>query len=307
MKKLLAGFLAVILIFSGTLTVFAHEEPVEAYEEVVCEAFDDFNVLVVTYDSKYSEKGKLPKVELKIWYEKDQAHKFVESEQEDIIQELYVYEGENYPQIFIRLPKEMALVKGIKLESGAFATADGEMSKEVELSNSKYNHNTDFELLCRSTGFVKRQVWNRTVKDHIINGSTVDTNVRIKSAYAKVWKANATLSASKNKQAIEVKDGTIFDTEKSGKYTVEYRLNDFLCVTKEFKSTSNTGAYFLNLGDSFLLLLTTPFYLLLSIIMILVPGFGWVLGGFSLTSVGFSFSNFFSALFEGANVIESGF
>ena len=313
-KRLLSLFLCVVLIFGGVVTVSAENTNSDisadtGTENVTGEIitlydynhYKEYDILVICFDSKYSVKGDAPIVNLDTYrnVEKDRLYTRTGISEKSITQELFVYEGVNYPQIFITVPIDFDYKDSktyITIQEGVFLTADGEKSNKVEIPYTALDADSSrdrIKLSCK--GDAVTDVSSKPIR--ILQDSTVSAEGTFNGKYADVWAENAKISFEYMDTVIEGTDNTV-TAENDGTYKVKFALNDQLYITKSFQSVSQKNRYLENLKEKTEAFFLSPIAFVVSLVMfIFVPGFGTWIGSTSMLASVYAIPNFFIALF----------
>lgn len=305
-KKFLAILLSVLACLSCGVTAFAQEEtPDEIFETgIICDYFFKVDAVVVTFDSKYIEIGKIPKILIDTQERNEETIERVEVSEDKIFMNIYEYDGKRFPQIFIKTDF-CYRVMGLEIEEGAFVTETGEQSaKAVFIKESiDYSNNDSFCIVGEYEGYnVIDKPWNITdVESHWYGtvGKPINVKPEIKGEYAEAWKENIEFTYSVEGETAEISsDG--FVPEKAGDYVLRIKLNDYFILEEELEVSSTAGAYFNNLGMYGKILLLAPVEFFFGIFaFIFAPGFGTIAGpGFMLDAFR-QIPRFFIALIEG--------
>lgn len=317
MKKRIVSLLLVFsLLFSGAITVFAEDttEVTEVTEEenvteqvtgLRITQYDygrgkEFDVLVICFDSKYSVKGEAPTVSLEVYYDgKNDGTPNYTSGIGRVTQELFVYEGVNYPQIFVTVPIDFVYKDArtyITIQEGVYETAEGEKSRKVEIPYTLLEADPKrdrISLTCKGDAVTRKDtkpVW-------VLQNSTVSAEGSFNCEYADMWMANSDINFYHNDSLLDTTENRVI-AENSGNYKVEFRLNDQLRTEKYFLSIDKTNRYFDNLGEKTEVLLLSPITFIVSLVMfIFVPGFGTWIGSTAMLASIYTIPNFFIALF----------
>lgn len=294
LKKTLSAILCAVLLFTTASVAFAAYGTEEVLEKnYSCHSYSN-GLIVVTFSSKYSQTGEIPEVHLN-----DGSNTFSVAKDE-IELRIFEHGGIRYPQLFIKTENNSDEITGIEIGAGAFVTESGETSAKVVITKNKINELSAFAVMCEFEA-IKLEERTSLISGEICYYTTVGKPVTIvgHSDHGKAWLKEMTATYTVNGKTYEIKSNE-FVPQEPGRYVVELKLCDSDVVTKTFEIDvlGEKGTYLKNLGNATELLVTSPFYFVLGIVMLLVPG-GMVIGLFSLASVSLTVSNFFTALFGG--------
>lgn len=300
-KKFVAILLSVLTCFSCGVTAFAEDETVPAEKpetDFTCyryqlSDYSSTDFIVVTFDSKYSQTGEIPEVYL---YSSQTSYK--KPIADDIIIMINEHEGKRYPQLFIKTEK-LQIINNIVIYAGAFVTETGEISGKVTIPSNKIQKAYDLGVSCKLEVF--------EIEEHIdlITGktgryATVGKPVKIvaDSEFGKAWLGEITATYTVNGKTVEINSNE-FVPQEPGIYVVELKLGDIVARTFEFDVLSEKAAYSKNLVNATEWLLLTPLYLVLGTGLLVIPGFGTLVGSTTLMAAAAMIPRFFKALFGG--------
>lgn len=294
-KKLLSVFLCAVLLFTTASVAFAAEDNAEEVIEknYACHNYYSNGFIVVTFSSKYSQTGEIPEV-----YLNDSSSIYSVAE-EDIDFKIFEYGGIRYPQLFIKNTNNSDEIIGIEIGTGAFVTESGETSAKVVIPKNRINQSGNLGVSCELEA-IKLEERTSLVSGKICYYTTVGKPVKLNgySEHGKMWLGEITATYTVNEKTFEITSNE-FVPQEPGRYVVELKLGDVVTKTFEIDVLSEKETYSKNLGNATELLVTSPFYFVLGVVLLLVPGMGMVIGAFSLASVSLTVSNFFTALFDG--------
>ena len=290
--KFMSVILCAVLLFTTASVAFAAEDNAEVLEKnYACHYYNSMDFIVVTFDSKYSEIGEKPEVQL---YNNSTAYPV----EEDLITlKIFEKDGKRYPQLFVNT-EGYDNITGIVIGTGAFVTQSGEISGKIDKSNSKIQQLDKLGLPCEFEAF---EVDEPLKRSNYIYYTTVGKTIKI-AGYNKcggeVWINEITATYTLNGKTVEINSNE-FVPQEPGRYVVELKLDDVFTKTFEIDVLSEKQAYSKNLGNATGWLFLAPLYAVFATLMILVPGFGWVLGGFTWYSVSNMVTDFFTAISDG--------
>lgn len=290
LKKFMSVILCAVMLFTMSSVAFAAEEFEKSYR---CHYYYSMDFIVVTFDSKYSHTGEKPEVKL---YNGSYAFAVTEDE---IVLEIFEYEGERYPQLLINTEVDIDNITDIKIGEGAFVTESGGISGKVKIPHNKIDRTYDFGVSCEIEAFeVEENV--DLISGKMCQYTTVGKPVEIvgNGEYGKIWLSKITAAYTVNGKTVEINSNG-FVLQEPGRYVVELKLGDVVVRTLEFEVLSETQAYFKSLGDSTEWLLLTPLYLVIGAGLLLIPGFGTWIGSTTLMASLAMVPRFFKTLFGG--------
>ncbi|MBR3803304.1 MAG: hypothetical protein IKK37_07680 [Clostridia bacterium] len=294
LKKFMSVILCAVMLFTMPSVAFAAEDNAEVLEKnYACHYYNSMDFIVVTFDSKYSEIGEKPEVKLYIG-----SYAFAVTEDE-IVLEIFEYEGERYPQLLINTEIDIYDITDIKIGEGAFVTESGEISGKVKIPHNKIDKTYDFGVSCEIEAFeVEENVG--LISGKMCQYTTVGKPVEIvgNGEYGKIWIDEITAAYTVNGKTVEINSNE-FVPQEPGRYVVELKLGDVVVRTLEFEVLSEIDSYFKSLGDSTEWLLLTPLYLVIGAGLLLIPGFGTWIGSTTLMASFAMIPRFFKALFGG--------
>lgn len=295
MRKIMSVILCAVMLFTTASVAFAAEDNFKEVPEndYTCNFYFSMDFIVVTFDSKYSQTGKKPEVNI---YNGSYTYPVAE---ELITLKVFEYEGKRYPQLFINTQADSNEIRRIEIGEGAFVAESGEISGNVKIQNNKINRVHDFCLSCKLEAFeVEESVNLITSKTGYY--TTVGKPVEIVGSdeYGNMWLSEITAAYTVNGKTVEISSNE-FVPQEPGIYVVELKLGDVVVRTLEFEVLSEIDSYFKSLGDSTEWLLLTPLYLVLGVGLLLIPGFGTWIGSTTLMASFAMIPRFFKTLFGG--------
>ncbi len=288
-KRFMSVILCALLLFTTASVAFAVEEVFE--KSYTCYFYYSMDFIVVTFNSKYSQIGKKTEVQL------CNGSDTLSITEDEITLKIFEYESKRYPQLFINTKADIDEITGIEISEGAFVTESGEISGKVNIQKDKIIQRGDFGVSCKIEAFeVDERIDLKTSKTCYY--TTVGKPVEIVGYgdYGKVWFSEITATCTVNERTVEINSNE-FVPQEPGKYVVELKFDDIVTKKLEINVLSENDAYSKNLSNT--IDWRTPLYALFGTVMLLVPGFGMVIGAFMLESVKILTSRFFTALFDG--------
>ena len=292
LKKFMSVILCAVMLFTMPSVAFAAEDNAEVLEKnYACHYYNSMDFIVVTFDSKYSEIGEKPEVQL---YNNSTAYPV----EEDLITlKIFEKDGKRYPQLFVNT-EGYDNITGIVIGTGAFVTQSGEISGKIDKSNGKIQQFDKLGLPCEFEAFEVDKPLTRT---DFLYYTTVGKTIKI-AGYNKyggeVWINEITATYTLNGKTTQINSNE-FVPQEPGKYVVELKLDSVFTKTFEIEVLSEKKAYSKNLGNATAWLFISPLYAVFGTVMLLVPGFGMVMGGFTWYSVGNMVTDFFTAISDG--------
>ncbi len=289
-KKFISVLLCIVLIFTTASVAFAAEDNEEVFEKYYsCRYFDAMDFIVVTFESKYSQIGEKPEVQ---FYNSSDTFSITE---DAITLKIFEYEGERYPQLFIKT-ENFDSIKGVVIGAGAFITESGEISGRVNISDNEIYKSIYLPVACEIEAFEIYEILTSTSYSYTTVGKPVE--IVGYDGYGTLWLDEITATYTVNGKTVEINSNE-FVPQEPGRYVVEFKFGDIPAKTLEFDVLSESDSYSKSLGNAIKYLILSPFYLLLSGVLLLIPGFGTILGlmfGGSVTEI---IPNFFAVLFNG--------
>ena len=294
-RKILSVILCAVMLFTTASTAFAAEDSEEVLEKnYACHGYSN-GLIVVTFSSKYSQTGEIPEVYL------NDGLNTVSVADDEIELRIFEQGGMRYPQLFIKIENNSDAIIGIEIGAGAFVTESGETSAKVVIPKNKINELSAFAVMCEFEA-IKLEEHTGLVSSKSCYYATVGKPVTIvgHSDHGKMWLNEMTATYSVNGKSYEIKSNE-FVPQEPGRYVVELKLCDSDVVTKTFEIEvwSEKEAYLKNLGNATGWLFLSPLYAVFGTVLLLIPGFGMVMGAFTWYSVSYMVARFFTALFDG--------
>ncbi len=294
LKKFLSVILCAVLIFTTASVAFAAEDNSEEVLEknYACHSYPS-GFIVVTFSSWYSQIGEIPEVYL------NDSSSIYPVAKDDIDFRIFEYGGIRYPQLFIKNTNNFEAIIGIEIGAGAFVTESGEISGKVIIPKNRINELSGFAVLCKFEA-IKLEEHTGLVSSKSCYYATVGKPVTIvgHSEHGKMWLSEMTATYTVNGKTVEINSNE-FIPQEPGKYVVELKLDDVFTKTFEIYVLSEKEAYLKNLGNATGWFFLSPLYAVFGTVLLLIPGFGVVMGGFTWYSVGNMVYRFFSAIFDG--------
>ncbi|MCR4615020.1 MAG: hypothetical protein K5756_02585 [Clostridiales bacterium] len=269
MKKVLSVLLAAAFCFLLSGVAFAQEESPLVYCEFLNNELTYEIVVVLTYDSAYSQVGELPEVTLK-----DASQNEKPLSPEDILQQVFFYEGVYYPQLFVRIPEKYAnefIDDELCVGAGAFQDKTGSRAAAVSVGFNDMNIAMYNITGCSDYIIPDSRIFADSRKT-VLAGTTVKTDTDFSYKYGDVWKNASALSAGDEKIDFE------FAPEEPGTYHVVCRLNDFVWDEYTFTALDKKQAHLQGMRSCFNDAVLLPEYLATALTWMFVPISGLSVG-----------------------------
>ncbi len=303
LKKILSVILCALLLFTTASTAFAAED--NSQTEIVSDAYELGDVLIVTFDSVYYKIGEIPNVTVRSKDLFDETVKLTQVSKDRIYLDVYEYEGKQYPQMFIDVDF-CRHVLSAEIGEGAFITESGEHSSQVNIEKIKSLPMSDkFDVECQFKGyFIYDDPFafisgDKEKHNYTVIGTSVKVETFVECDYAQLWEDDVEVKYTVNGKTVEITSGE-FVPEEIGEYVVELKLNEILKSSVCFEAVDDTTAYFDNLGSSALTMLISPLEFLLGLAgFIFMPGLGTFGGPVIMGAALETIPYFFSVLFGG--------
>ncbi len=292
-KRFMSVILCALLLFTTVSVAFAAEDTEEVLEKnYSCHSYSN-GFIVVTFSSKYSQTGEIPEVHL------NNGSSIFSVAEDEIELRIFEHVGIRYPQLFIKTANNSDAIIGIEIGAGAFVTESGETSAKVVIPKNRINELSSFAVLCKFEA-IKLEEHTGLMSSKSCYYATVGKPIAIvgHSEHGKMWLDEMTATYTVNEKTFEINSNE-FVPQEPGRYVVELKLGDVVTKTFEIDVLSEKESYSKNLLNSIEWLILTPLYSVFGIVLLLIPGFGMVMGSFTLYSVSNMVSRFFTALFDG--------
>ena len=300
-KKMLSVFLCAVLLFTTASTAFAADnEQNEVLEKAYgCDYYPDLDLVVITYGSKYSMVGEIPRIIIHAQSAEDNEITEVYEVSEDKIQ-MRIFEGYDwdYPQIIINTDFCGEFIS-VEIEAGAFTTDNGEKSAKLI---SKNFTDKSLYIKCRYNFVVFSQTptdsEERMINYCAIAGRPIEVTIEgDNSGYKKCWLDKAVLSYTINGKTVEINSDS-FIPQEAGVYVITLSVDGAFAEEMTIEVVSEEDAAKKALRDATGDLKNFPLDFLLGLLaFILVPGMGTIGGGAIMINSWEYVSDFFKALF----------
>ena len=300
-KKLLSIILCAVLLFTTASVAFAEDnEQSEVLEKTYsCDYYNDLDIVVITYGSKYSTVGEFPKIIIQAQSSEDNEITEVYEVSEDKIQmKIFESNGGYYPQIIINTDFCEEILS-VEVEAGAFMNDNGE--KSAKLYSKKFTSKSLF-IKCHYN-FVGFSETPADSEERIINYCAIvgrPIEVKIESYnnnYIKLWLEKAVLSYTVNGKTVAINSDS-FIPEEPGEYVIKLSLDGVFTEEMTIEVVSEEVAAKKALRSATVNLKNFPSEFLLGLLaFIFVPGMGTFAGGAIMINSWEYVSDFFRALF----------
>ena len=216
-KKLISVILCAVLLFTTASTAFAAED--NSQTEIVSDAYELGDVLIVTFDSVYYKIGEIPNVTVRSKDLFDETVKLTQVSKDRIYLDVYEYEGKQYPQMFIDVDF-CRHVLSAEIGEGAFITESGEHSSQVNIEKIKSLPMSDkFDVECQFKGyFIYDDPFafisgDKEKHNYTVIGTSVKVETFVECDYAQLWEDDVEVKYTVNGKTVEITSGEFVPEE----------------------------------------------------------------------------------------------